>query len=70
MDVSLQCYSWWWSLWGGATIWERLAVEMEEVLLTGHGVLLVGLSGGLEGEAEQAFWQMTGPVWVRLGWHP
>lgn len=39
---------------------------MEEVLLTGHGVLLVGLSGGLEGEAEQ----MTGPVWVRLGWHP
>ena len=43
---------------------------MEGVLLTGHGVLLVGLSGGLDGEAEQALWQMTGPVWVRLGWHP
>lgn len=51
-------------------LWERLAVEMKEVVLTGPGVWLVGLSreGSREtGDEEQPWWQMMGPIWVLLG---
>lgn len=39
---------------------------MDVVVLTGLGVSLVA---GLSKE-EQAWWQMSGLIWVRLGWCP
>lgn len=52
---------------------DALAVEMEEVVLTGPNVwLVVGWSRevGWAGEELWTWWQVTGSVWVRLGWCP